>query len=829
MAATMAMNNIMEITGRFIGENFRFTNPDGDVIIGEIEWKKEQESARVAAMEFVAGEFDDDVIKIKGQAEQRELREGQTYRFYGRWTEYKNKRSGKTETQFAFDSFVIDRPYDREGVIGYLAAHGDGHGLGAKRCQKLWDIFGVDAIRMVREQPEVVVEELARVGYPLAADKLKHVIESLKDEEFLEATTLEVMALLTGHRFPKRLIKLVIKEWGNAAADKIKADPYALLKKFPGCGFKRCDALYLYLKHDPAAMRRQALCAWYEVVSDTSGNTWVPRSKAVEGVLRNISGTDAKPDEAIALAVREGLLTEIRTDGVNGPISERGSHGWIAETEKATQEEQLAKMLAVANKEKPHWPTLAEIKAVEPRITPHQLEELGKAFSGGPIAMLGGGPGCGKTFVACAVIKALNARRGSASIGAAAPTGKAAVRVSENLANYKLEVRARTWASTIIRADMEVEEPPGMFHFQVIAGDETSMNPVPMMWNIMRRRRKGTHILFIGDVFQLSPIEHGAPLRDMIEAKLPYGQLTEVQRNSGMIVAACAKIRQGLGYEVLRSLDEVDFQEDRPAAERSPRNLVRLNASTPEQAVEQMRRVMYWAKQHDIDPIEGCQVIAPIGKRGKSPLGCPELNKILQADLNVNTEIPGVPFRVGDKIVNTKNDFFESTVKVNENDEELIVKNNKLVYVANGELAIVEDVRDRVVYAKLTAPERSIKITLGKQQETTDADADKPATDDADDKTGTGCSWILGYAYTIHKSQGSEVKVVVVMLDPSAKRLNSREILYTADSRGKMLTVEIGADQTVREMLRNVTLWKRKTLLKERILLEKAKLELGDL
>lgn len=453
------------------------------------------------------------------------------------------------------------------------------------------------------------------------------------------------------------------------------------------------------------------------------------------------------------------------------------------------------------------WPFPAEIEG----ISDHQRAELAKALRG-TVGILGGSPGCGKTFVAAALIKRLIESIGQAHIAVGAPTGKAAVRVTENLAKYGLSLRARTWHS-LLRGG-----PGGGFHYdernplpyKVLIGDETSMNDTDLMAAIFRARPAGCHVLLVGDVNQLPPVGHGAPLRDMIAAGLPYGELREIKRNSGGIVEACAAIRDGQQWE--------------PGD-----NLILAEEITPERQIETMLRAIRQAASEGSNPIWDVQIVVPVN--AKSPLSRKAINKLLQQELNRNPAIPGCPFRLGDKIVNTKNAFFP-VVDADLSDEETTTNDRNEVYVANGELAEVVDVHEKFVVAKLSNPNRVVRIPLGKRSQdgTEDGDGDL-RTDDEEKATGTGCSWDLGYALSVHKSQGSEWPVVIVMIDeyPGAKMVCSREWLYTAISRARDKCLLIGKKSVADAFSRKIALGKRKTLLKERILLEIGKRELAEL
>lgn len=778
---------LQEITATYLTERFRFANSDGDVVIASA-WANSDINAEIA---------------IKGQADVDELIRDQTYRFYGRWTTYKNKRTGQEEKQFAFDSFVIQQPHSREGVVQYLRAAGEGHGFGIGRAQKCWELFGSDAVKMLREQPATVAERLSSSGphHKLSAEQAEKIAAVLSEQAALEGCTLDLMDLLTGRGFPKGTARLATRAWGNHAAQIIRRNPYRLME-FRGCGFKKTDSLYLDLGLPPGRLKRQALCAWYTLARDSEGHTFYPISVAQQGIKGSIAAADLQIERAIELANRSGYTAELQTSRASGPITPDGQYRWLAEGKKATNEAELAQAVCQALLEPPHWPDVTALRAVDERITDHQLGELAKALRGA-IGILGGGPGTGKTWSVAVLVKLLITIYGQDGIGIGAPTGKAAVRVTEALASYGLPLRARTWHSMLAllpRWDLK------HFPYKVLIGDETSMVDTDLMANVFRARAAGTHVLLVGDVNQLPPVGHGAPLRDMIAAGLPYGELREIKRNSGGIVEACAAIR-----------------DSKPWSEGD--NLTIFEHAGPEWQIKRMLQLLSHLRSQGRNVIWDCQVVVPVNK--KSPLARRELNKLLQNELNPNGGVDGLPFRVGDKIVNTKNGYFPA-VTVDEDSDDVQVNERQEVYVANGELAEVIEVQPTLTIAKLSNPARTIKIPRGKGGEEREQDDDQVADDNA---PTTGCSWDLGYALSVHKSQGSEWPVVIVMVDdyPGAKMVCSREWLYTAISRAKEQCVLIGRKITADGMCRRVAIGNRKTFLKERILLAQAQRELAEL
>ncbi len=268
-------------------------------------------------------------------------------------------------------------------------------------------------------------------------------------------------------------------------------------------------------------------------------------------------------------------------------------------------------------------------------LTPHQSVQLRKATAG-PIGILGGGPGCGKTYTVAQLVRRLESSVGLDQICVGAPTGKAAVRVTETLSKHGIGLRARTWHSILCGGTdsgfaFNRENP---LPFSVLISDETSMVDTGLMAGILRARPRGAMTLLVGDVNQLPPVGHGAPLRDLIAAGLPYGELTEIKRNSGGIVEACHAIRLSQPWTCGDNLQLVD-------------------AGTPEQQIDWMLRTIH-SQPSGIDKIADVQVLAAVNE--KSPLARRQLSKILQAELNPNgRKSSHHDFRVGDKIVATKN------------------------------------------------------------------------------------------------------------------------------------------------------------------------------
>lgn len=762
---------MLEITGRFVENKFVFASSFGEeppTIIADINCNGRGNNPPDANGRVV----------VKGQAEPEELTKGLDYRFYGHWTNYFNKRERKNERQFRFNSFVRLQPAGREAIIGYLVNHGAGLGLGRQRATKLWEQFGEDAVTIARTEPARVSEFLTSQSLFYRIGNAEQLAAALQRDEATEAIKLDLTGLLNGRGFPRTITQNCIQKWGNKAAQIIRRDPYRLMT-FAGCGFKKCDSMYLDLGLNPHRLKRQAICAWYSINRDNDGHTWFSR-KVPDAFLRaNIGGTGVKVDRAIELAVRGKLLAEIRTKGQDGPISQEGETAWYAEYHKAENERTIARAVVESQAESPSWPDVSTLN-----LSDHQKEIVSKALASS-ICILGGSPGTGKTWAVSEIVIALADKVGMNNILIAAPTGKAAVRVTENLSAKNIPLRARTWHSLLLQLEKQNERH---FEQKAMNGDETSMNDTDLMAALIRARPVGTLLLLVGDVHQLPPVGHGAPLRDLIAAGVAYGELTEIVRNSGGIVEACASIR-----------------DCKPWGEGDNLSLV----ETSDRHFEEIESIIQQAMDSKLDPIWDLQILVAVNE--KSQLSRKVMNTRLQAALNSQ---PGrvdckAGFRVGDKVVNTKNGFFKliegEASEGDSNDD-----GSGEVFVANGELAKVVTVEPGFMVCDLDSPARRVMVFFSQEG---------------------GCTFELGYALSVHKSQGSDWPWVVVVLDdyPGAKMVCDRSWLYTSISRAKQRCFLVGRKQTAKAMCRKSKIWFRKTFLRELILIERSRNLVGGI
>lgn len=780
------MSKLSELTAEYIGEKWRTDKEPFDFIIAEALVRQENEFPKT--------------IIIKGNASPGELRANQVYVFLGKHKQYFNRFKGANEDQFEFNSFIRQEPVSPEAVISYLAQHGEGHGIGARRAQKLFELFGTEAISIARDNPDRIIESLNSAKLKVDPEEMQLFSQSLKREQSTERTRLDLTGLLTGRGFYKSIVSAAIAKWGIKAGFLIKRDPYKLMRlSNVGAGFKRCDSVYLDLGLPPARRKRQALCAWFSIARDTSGSTWFQIDYPAAYLKANISGADVNQEVAITLATRAKYLAEVRTNR-SGEIDPRGSQRWFSEYKNHINEAAIANVVVRSRSEPLLWPT-----GPIANISVHQQTELTKSLQS-PIGILGGSPGTGKTWTVASLVQSLIKTIGQDAIAIGAPTGKAAVRVSENLSSRGLQMRARTWHSLLMDPKKNIEGK------KILIGDESSMNDTDLMASIMRSRPVGCHLLLVGDVNQLAPVGHGAPLRDLIKAGVSYGELREIQRNSGGIVEACAAIRDDHKWDASDNLiiDECRSTDD------------------------QIKRCLYWLDQAPLagfNPTWDCQLIVAVNE--KSDLSRKSLNPLLQSHLNKQPGVDRIPFRVDDKIVNTQNGFVK-LINYRDSEAESVITNERgEVYVANGEQArVVEISRDRFT-AELQSPYRVVEVFFRKQSEVTEAHGNSDESNEnpnAAEKTTTGCNWDLAYAISLHKAQGSDWPWTIIMIDdyPGAKKICDRSWIYTAISRAKSKCILIGTRKTAFAMSRFSNIHQRKTFLREQILFQSSAYQLAE-
>jgi exodeoxyribonuclease V alpha subunit len=515
--------------------------------------------------------------------------------------------------------------------------------------------------------------------------------------------------------------------------------------------------------------------------------------------------SEARLQRAIALGVRAEWIEQVG-DLAGDPLTV-----FFAEHGRAHSERRLAEHVKRVRGHRAIWPTL---EADEFGVTEHQANMVAE-FRSSALAILAGTPGTGKTFTAAALIKKLLKSIPPGLINVCAPTGKAAVRITAAMQRYNIPLVA----TTIHRLLGVGGSTGGKWTFRhnemnplesrVVIVDESSMIDTDLAAALFAAIPPGGNVLLIGDPYQLPPVGHGAPLRDLIYAGVPHGLLSEIKRNSGLIVSTCKAIKDGASFRPAPKFDR-----------ESGNNLI-IAPCTGDEAQRDMivSLIKSIPPKTNHDPVWDVQVL--VATNDRSAVSRKQLNKVLQDLLNPPAidDTTGGPvgdvnpkYRVNDKIIclsNTEMQLVELAYPTADRSATASwVRTNSAdgsTYLANGDMGLVEAVDANGVIATFTMPDRTVKIRMKKRR-----DANDERDDDAND-------FDLAYAITVHKSQGSEFPIAIVVLDAAAKMLTSREWLYTAISRASELCILVGSMGTALKMAIRPSLDKRKTFLRELI------------
>lgn len=748
----------IEITGTFLSERFRFENDGADDVV-------------VANVLLVEPREDEDgrkTIPIKGSVDSDDpfIRHLQ-YRFRGRWTTY--EKTG--EKQFAFTSYSRCTPHGRTGVVAYLAT---APGIGKKFASVLWQKFEADAVKTLREAPLEAATAIPRLSAVAAVEAS----DWLKQEVDREACMIDLITLLDGRGFPKGIYKKLIRKWGAKAATMVRANPLNLWK-FKGVGFAKADGLYLALGGNPAALKRQALCIWHAINTNNNGDTWFFSGYARKALDAAIAGADVKFEKALKIAARGRRIDRIWTEGVDGPPSFDGDTLWLADHDDARHERAFAADVAhiLRNTDRIGWPPVESDE-----LTDHQKLQLSLATSGGRLGILTGGPGTGKSFTSAQLIKACADKYGYDAISVCALAGKATVRITEIMSSYDIPIQARTIHSTL---GVQASDGENGWEFvfnrdnplpcRLLLVDEFSMVDLWLASKLFEAIPDDCLVLIVGDANQLLPVGGGAPLRDLIEAGVPIGWLTEIHRNAGGVVKACKAISEGRPFEW-------------------EGNFIHEEETTPDRQLARIFEVLQQeqAECEEFHPVWDAQVIVPVNE--KSPLARNAVNLLMQKALNPNfQEGSKQRFFVGDKVICLKNGQYTNLEPTGPQD--------KRHYVSNGDQGRVVRIDSKSMDVKLLAPYRFVRVPLVK----------------GEDEDAAGIRWDLAYAISCHKGQGSEWDIVLVMLDEfgGAARLCDRAWFFTAISRMKVRCRTIGKAKLAHRMVEKDNIGVRKTFLKE--------------
>lgn len=740
---------------------------------------------------------------IKGNFLRETFENHNQWRFFGRWMD-----DAVRGPHFHAETYTLDHTRGEYGLMEYLERLA--LPLTRKQMRAIYVQYGDATLAKLRESPEEIA---AVVTFGVSLDTAKEISQTLVTHNATAKAKIELFQLFQRRGFNSKTVERCIKAWGESAPAVIRDNPFQLMR-FPSCGFRRCDKLWSELGHDPGDMKRQIACLSYVFSQDRTGNTWQKVDDLEKRFLAEI------PNGDVLGAIKHGLsiraIDKLRDDA--GDL-------YLALYRDSLAEQNIAIAIRQLNQSATRWP-IAEVPISETEgdglPSAHQVEQL-RLATASPVGLFIGGPGTGKTHTLAYLLRAVVQMVGRDRIAAIAPTGKAAQRMRESLARCEVDLDTKTVHSFLkLGVDEddapELDSPEGFAKSEVdfIIVDEVSMCDTTLMARLFRNLPTGTHVLLIGDPHQLPPVGHGAPLRDFIAADVARGELTEVRRNAGTIVRACAAIKSGRRIEI----DDVPNLN----AEDYPRNLVCVDSPNEKESAAILEDML--ANLKTFDPTWQTQVI--VGRNKGGELGRLEINNRLQQLLNRDGKVCGNnPFRVNDKIICLKNQKLHTVAATGffaeigpdaateaKNYYPVKDENNQHVqaFIANGEVGRVIAISETQMIAQFSGRTELVRIAVSVKKNAAEDTEEGESSD-----TGRGCSFDLAYAVTCHKLQGSEAPFCIVLADERASLIAGREWWYTAISRASKLCMLVGSMNTIAKQCMKQTLNRRKTFLAERI------------
>ena len=688
---------------------------------------------------------------------------GQKLKLNGEWVVHKHFGQ-----QFKIESFEEVLPNSLIGIEKYLSS-GVIMGIGPVTAKKIVEKFGEKSLEILDNDIDKLTE-IEGIG----EKKIRIIYESYSKQREVK----NIMVFLQTYGVSANQCVKIYKKYGNNSISIVQENPYILTEDITGIGFKIADKIARNLGIGKDSPFRVQSGIKY-VINDFCmlGNTYIPLNKLIDA----------------AKAVLEVPIEDIEKNIYQSTLDQKLKIEIIEEAqcvftlpyyycEIGVTKKLLT--LAYSNYEAISLNLGDEIKKfqIENEISfaDSQKEAIKGAFDNG-VEIITGGPGTGKTTIIKCIIQIFEAAK--LKVFMAAPTGRAAKRMTEATGREAKTIHRLLELGFNDEDELSfIKNDESPLECDVLIVDEASMIDIMLMNNLLKTVQIGTRLIIVGDVDQLPSVGPGNVLRDIIESEgIKVVRLKDIfrQAEKSMIVVNAHKINNG-EMPLLNARGKDFFfikEEDQLKVLETLLDLV--NKRLP-------KFNNNWDKRKHI------QVLSPMRK---GILGVGNLNKNLQSIINPpnknkkEKEVKDFIFRVGDKVMQMKNNYTLKWERVSgEGDKEgLGVFNGDIGYIdtiddEDNTVTVVFDEERKIVYENLLLDELD-----------------------------------LAYATTIHKSQGSEFKVVILPAFMGPPLLMNRNLLYTGITRAKEMVVLVGSIKAVNFMVNNNRSFERYSSLKWRI------------
>ncbi|MGM9555487.1 MAG: ATP-dependent RecD-like DNA helicase [Oscillospiraceae bacterium] len=650
--------------------------------------------------------------------------------------------------QFKIEQCSRLLPTSAEAIYEYLAG-GTVRGVGPATAALIVDRFGDKALDVLEMQPEKLAEIKG-----ISSAKAKDISAGFKKQAGVRRLTEFLCSYGIQPIFALRMFKF----YGNSAIEVVHENPYILSSSHIGASFAEADSLALALGLEGDSLNRVCAAVVFELVHNSgNGHCFIPRGKLTLATSQLIGVAQELAEDAVDKLAETGEIVCCTVAGLDAcylaPLYEAETYtaGRIkamckAKTERKVDITSIISRLEAANN-------------IE--YAPMQREAIALAAQN-RMLVITGGPGTGKTTILKAVLALYDELELETYL--AAPTGRAAKRMSElcgmeaSTIHRMLGAKMSEDGETVVFGKDEEDK----LACDALIIDECSMVDITLMHAILKALKSDCRILLVGDADQLPSVGPGNVFSDIIRSGVvPTVRLTEIfrQKADSRIVRNAHMINRG---------EHPDFNENSGDFFRLRRM---QGGSCVETIVELCKKRL---PENMKIPSNQIQVLSP-SRKGET--GTVNLNKCLQAALNPSDEkkkeklFGETVFRVGDRVIQIKNNYD-------------IVWKDKLgksgMGVYNGDIGTIIEIDTASEYLKV----------------------------DYDDKIALYGFEMLNelehaWALTVHKSQGSEYRAVILSLNPVAQLLLTRGVLYTAVTRAKELLIMVGDENVAHRMIDN--------------------------
>ena len=684
---------------------------------------------------------------------------GSVLLIYGNW-----KVDSRYGRQFAAESWEETLPATVFGIEKYLGS-GLIKGVGPKYAKKIVAQFGTETL-------EVIETDISRLQEVDGIGKKR--IKMIRDSWERQKEIKNVMLFLQDHGVSTSFAAKIYRQYGNESLEKMKENPFQMADDIWGIGFKTADGIAQKLGFAKEAYVRLRSGIMYTLSNlADEGHVFAYQEQLIAKAAELLEAEESSIVMTLDQMIMDKDLicetVDYNTDQAEMKAiylpafyyAEAGVAGKLKRLAQAPAADRLWHALMDARQKTGNESLSIDVSKIQEKVHMEydeiQADAIRKAAVS-KVMVLTGGPGTGKTTTTQGIIAAY--RSFGLKILLAAPTGRAAKRMTEATG---LE------AKTIHRL-LECKPPEGYqknednpLEGDVLIIDECSMIDMILMNALLKAIPEGMRLILVGDIDQLPSVGAGNVLRDIIDSGVfPVVRLTRIfrQAQSSRIIMNAHAINEGKFPDISNGKNTDFFY---------------IEKEDPEEAVQEIvRLVKNNLPRYYKTPWNHIQVLTPMQK---GIVGAANLNLALQEALNPQGDglrRGGYLFRAGDKVMQIRNNYEKE--------------------IFNGDIGTVESV---------DLQERMLKVNFDQhiiEYEASELD-----------------ELVHAYATTIHKAQGSEYPIVVMPVLMNHYVMLQRNLIYTGITRAKKVLVIVGTRKALSYAVRNVTVTKRNTFLKERL------------